>query len=402
MPVDVVMPKFDRIMDRGTIVQWLKQDGQTVNEGEAIATVETEKFTVELKSPASGTLMKGRDQGYVAEVGEVVGRVYAPGEAIQALPSTKPAQGTMVAPEPMKSILQDTSTIAEVGSQGVRASPSARKLARELGVSLESIQGTGPGGLISREDVLAQKSSAPSAAAAPAAPGPEEFIDVLGWRKTMAERMSDSRHTAADVTTVAEVDMTDLGKVKDEVAPSFEKMNVPLSYTSFIVKAVAMALQEFPIVNSSLVGSKIVVKKYYNIGLAIAREGKGLIVPVIHNVEKLDLVEISKKSAEVFDKARNDALTLEDLRDGTFTITNVGMFGTILNTPIILQPQSAILGVGAIKKKPAVINDEIKIRSLMYLALSYDHRVIDGLPAVRFLQRVRELLENPRSLLPPQ
>jgi pyruvate/2-oxoglutarate dehydrogenase complex dihydrolipoamide acyltransferase (E2) component len=266
-------------------------------------------------------------------------------------------------------------------------------LARELGISLETVRGSGPGGLISREDVLAVKPAEPTT-------GAEEVIPLLGWRKTMAERMSESRHTAADVTTVAEVDMTDLARFKDEVAARLKESKITVTYTSFIIKAVATALKEYPIMNSSLVGDKIVVKKQCNIGLAVAREGKGLIVPVIHNVDTMDLVEISRNVEEVLEKAKNDSLSLEDLKDGTFTITNVGMFGTILNTPIIYQPQSAILGVGAIKKKPAVINDEIKIRLLMYLSLSYDHRVIDGLPAIRFLQRVRELLENPRTLLP--
>ena len=391
MPVDVVMPKFDRIMERGTIVQWLKHDGQTVNEGEPIATVETEKFTVELQSPASGTFVQSHEQGYIAEVGEIVGQVYSSGEAIQASPLPKPVQEIAPSVEPKEAVLPIPGPT--LGWPEVRATPSAKKLARELGIALETVRGSGPGGLISREDVLAHKPAEPSG------PGPEEVIEILGWRKTMAERMSASRHTAADVTTVAEVDMTNLAMLKDEVASEMQKLNVPITYTSFILKAVAIALQEFPIVNSSFAGDKIIVKKYYNIGMAVAREGKGLIVPVIHNVEKMGLVEISKKSAEILEKAKNDTLSLEDLRDGTFTITNVGMFGTIFNTPIILQPQSAILGVGAIKKKPAVINDEIKIRSLMYLALSYDHRVIDGLPAIRFLQRVRELLENPRSLL---
>ena len=395
MPVDVVMPKFDKIMDRGTIVQWLKQDGQPVKEGEPIATVETEKFTVELQSPASGTLMRTHEQGYVAEVGEVVGHIYAAGEAIQASPSVGAVGVAMAQPETENTQVQEPikPTIQTVRPE-VRATPSAKKLAREMGIPLENVKGSGAGGLISREDVLGYKPSGP------AGQGAEDVIPLLGWRKTMAERMSDSRHTAADVTTVAEVDMTDLASLKDQVAADLQKSNVSVTFTSFILKAVALALQEYPIVNSSLVGERIVVKKYYNIGLAVAREGKGLIVPVIHNVEKMDLVEISKRTAEVLEKAKNDALTLEDLRDGTFTITNVGMFGTILNTPIIYQPQSAVLGVGAIKKKPAVINDEIKIRSLMYLSLSYDHRVIDGLPAIRFLQRVREFLENPRTLLP--
>lgn len=396
------MPRFDKIMDRGTIVEWLKQDGQAVKEGEPIATVETEKFTVELQSPASGTLVRGREQGYVAEVGEVVGHVYSPGEPVQESPAEKPAESQMAPFEKKEPHVAETIAPAAEAKTEVRATPSAKKLARELGVRLEEVKGSGPGGLISREDVLAHKppekvQAGPEKVSA----GPEEFIPVLGWRKTMAERMSESRHTAADVTTVAEVDVTELAKVKDETALRLQQLNVPVTYTSFIVKAVALALQEFPIVNSSFAGDKIIVKKYYNVGLAIAREGKGLIVPVVHNVEKMDLIEISKRAAEIFDKARNDDLSLEDLRDGTFTITNVGMFGTIMNTPIILQPQSAILGVGAIKKKPAVVDDEIKIRSLMYLALSYDHRVIDGLPAIRFLQKVREYLENPRTLLPP-
>jgi pyruvate/2-oxoglutarate dehydrogenase complex dihydrolipoamide acyltransferase (E2) component len=388
------MPKLDKIMDRGMIVEWLKQDGQYVKEGEPIATIETEKFTAEMPSPASGTLMRTHEAGYTAEVGEVVGNIYLAGEAIQPPQSAKTIQRTVAQNQTGEPQAPEPSTKPVQVRSEVRATPSAKKLARELGIPLETVKGSGAGGLISREDVIAARPhEQPSG-------GEEDVIPLLGWRKTMAERMSDSRHTAADVTTVAEVDMTDLANLKDEFASSLKESNVTITFTSFIIKAVATALQEYPIVNSSLIGDRIVLKKHCNIGLAVAREGKGLIVPVIRDVERMNLIDISRRAADILEKAKNDSLGLEDLKDGTFTITNVGMYGTILNTPIILQPQSAILGVGAIKKKPAVINDEITIRSLMYLSLSYDHRVVDGLPAIRFLQRVRELLENPRLLLP--
>jgi pyruvate/2-oxoglutarate dehydrogenase complex dihydrolipoamide acyltransferase (E2) component len=394
MPIDIVMPKLDKIMDRGTIVEWLRQDGQSVKKDEPIATIETAKFTAELPSPASGTLMRIHEPGYVAEVGEVVGIIYPAGEAIPSLRPTKTIQTTAGQNQPKESQMLEPSAQPVQIKPEVRATPSAKRLARELNISLESVKSSGAGGLISREDVLAARPAEQAIGVK------EETIPLLGWRKTMAERMSDSRHTAADVTTVAEVDMTDLGRLKDEVAASQKESSIKVTLTSFIIKAVAAALQEFPIVNSSLAGDKIVVKKYYNIGLAVAREGKGLIVPVIHNVEKMDLFDISRREAEILEKVKSDALSFDDLKDGTFTITNVGMFGTILNTPIIYQPQSAILGVGAIMKKPVVVDNEIRIRSMMYLSLSYDHRVIDGLPAIRFLQKVRELLENPRTLLP--
>ena len=236
MPVDVKMPKFDKIMDRGTIVQWLKKDGQTVNEGEPLATVETEKFTVELRSPATGTFARTREQGYIAEVGEVVGQVFAAGEPVQVLSAVNPVREAVPLESRSPEMPASGSMVGTPERPGTRATPSAKKLAREMGVQLESVRGSGPGGLISREDVLAYKpAEKPSA-------GPEEFIDVLGWRKTMAQRMSESRHAAADVTTVAEVDMTDLARLKDEVAPSLEKLGVSITYTSFIVKAVAMAL----------------------------------------------------------------------------------------------------------------------------------------------------------------
>jgi len=396
MPVDIIMPKLDKIMDRGTIAQWLKEDGHSVNEGEPIALIETEKVAVELTSPASGTLACRCAQGSSAEVGEILGIVYLPGETPQAITPSKSAPGNLTGAMVSPSVSPMATTVDREEGSAIRATPSAKRLARELGISLEAIKKTLPGGaVISREDVLAYKSVSPSTAM------PEELIPLVGWRKTMAEKMSQSRRTAADVTTVAEVDMTDLVALKKELEPKFQKESgVKISFTPFIIRAVVIALQEFPIINSTLNDDSIVLKRNCNIGLAVAREDKGLIVPVIHNAEKMDLVEISKKADEVSEKAKNDSLTLDDLRDGTFTITNVGMFGAILNTPIINTPQSAILGVGLIKKKPEIMDDQIKVRSMMYLSLSYDHRVIDGLPAVRFLQRIRGLLENPRNLLP--
>lgn len=215
----------------------------------------------------------------------------------------------------------------------------------------------------------------------------------------MAERMAQSKRTAAHITTIAEVDATELVNLREKLRPAEKDLHTRITYTTFIVKAVAQALGEYPIVNSSLVGDEIILKKRKNVGFAVAREKGGLIVPVVRDADKKGIIEIAKTIDELTKKAKENELSLEDLRDGTFTITNPGILGVIMDTPIINPPQSAILGVGAIVKRPVVVHNEIVIRSIMYLCLSYDHRVIDGAPAIHFLQTVRKILENPNLLL---
>ncbi len=394
MPLDVLMPRLDRLMTQGTIAQWLKQDGEKVDKGEPVAVVETEKVTSDIEAPASGVFYRLRPEGVAVPVAEVIALVYLQNEEVRGPPKVeKPPEKVEVvrAVEPPKA--------AEVERRPL-ASPLAKRLAEERGVDLAQVVGMGPEGMITREDVLAYAERLVVAEMAKPPPvwGEEEPIPLMGWRRTMAERMARSKHTAAHITTIAEVDMTDLAKLREDLERSGDASKRGISYTAFIVKAVVQALQKYPIINSSLVNDKIALKKYYNIGVAVARE-KGLVVPVIHNAERKNLYEISESIRDLAEKARGDELRLEDVRGGTFSITNVGMFGAIMNTPIINPPESAILGVGAIVKRPVVRNDQIVIRSMMYLCLSYDHRIIDGAPAIGFLQEVRRLLEAPSTLL---
>jgi pyruvate/2-oxoglutarate dehydrogenase complex dihydrolipoamide acyltransferase (E2) component len=385
MPQDVIMPKLDLAMTEGTVLEWVKKDGEEVKKGEVIAIIETAKATAEIEAPASGILHVLKPAGSVVPVLEKIAYIVEPGEELPS--EVKP-------PEVV---------------ERVKASPQAKKIAKEYNIDLSKVKGTGPGGMITKEDVLSyiQKISPPPIETAettklreevvkPAAPeGEEEIIPLTGWRKIMCERMSYSLRTAAQITTIAEVDATEMVNLRAKL----KNEGLDITYTAFIVKAVTKALKEFPILNSSLVDDKIVVKKYYNIGIAVDREEGGLVVPVIHHADKLSLAEIAQRINELAQKAREGKLSIQDVTGGTFTISNVGMFGGIMNTPIINPPESAILGVGAIVKRPVVRDDQITIRSMMYLCLTYDHRIIQGGQAVRFLQRVRYFIENPQLLL---
>jgi len=366
MPVNVIVPELDRITREGLVGKWFKKDGENVQKGEVLVQIETAKATVEVEAPASGILRIFKQEGSTVQAGESIASIVVPTEAHELLKTEKEIE------------------------RRIEASPSAKRLAKEYGVDLSKIRGTGPSGLITKDDILAyvEKNKILQE-------GEIEVIPLIGWRKTMADRMSYSMRTVAHVTTFAEVDVTELVKIREKLKDA----GIRISFTAFVIKAVVQALKEYPILNSSLVEDKIIVKKYYNIGVAIAREEKGLVVPVVHDADKKNLKELSENLEKLVEKARKGDLSPEDVTGGTFTITNVGMFGAIMNTPIINPPESAILGVGAIVKRPVVVNDEIVIRHVVYLCLTYDHRVIEGFPAVRFLQRVRQLLEHPDMLI---
>lgn len=366
MPVNVVVPELDRVSSEGLVGKWFKKDGENVQKGEVLVQIETVKATVEVEAPASGILRIFKREGSTVRAGEPIASIVEPTEAHELLKTEKAIE------------------------RHIEASPAAKRLANKYRVDLSKIRGTGPGGLITKEDVVAyiEKLKVPQE-------GEVEVIPLVGWRKTMADRMSYSMRTVAHVTTFAEVDVTELVKMREKLKDA----GIRISFTAFVIKAVVQALKEYPILNSSLVEDKIIVKKYYNIGVAVAREEKGLVVPVIHDADKKNLRELSESLEKLAEKARKGDLSPEDVTGGTFTITNVGMFGTIMNTPIINPPEAAILGVGAIVKRPVVVNDEIVIRHIMYLCLTYDHRIIEGFPAVRFLQRVRQLLEHPEILI---
>jgi pyruvate dehydrogenase E2 component (dihydrolipoamide acetyltransferase) len=375
------MPQIDHFMTQGTIVEWLKKDGEKVKKGEPIALVETQKVMVEVEAPTVGIFYEIQSVESTVNVGEPIALIAQSDEDIRI-------QQKMIKP------------LVDNERRRIRASPLAKRLAKEYKIDLSQISGTGSEGLITKEDLLLYKKSGVVTKEDREASklGEEEVIPLVGWRKTMAERMAFSMRTTAHITTFAEVDMTELRNLRKKLEASESSIKQNISYTSFIVKAVVQALTRYPIINSSLVDDKIIVKKYFNIGVAVSREN-GLIVIVLHNANQKSLIEISRSIKDKVDRARRNVLLPQDVTGGTFTITNVGMLGTIMNTPIINPPESAILGVGAIQKKPVVINDTIVIRSMMFLCLTYDHRIIDGTPAIRFLQEVRRLLEHPILLL---
>ncbi|MEO0279122.1 MAG: dihydrolipoamide acetyltransferase family protein [candidate division WOR-3 bacterium] len=370
----VIIPKLHDTMKEGIITGWLKKSGELVSVGEIIATIESEKATFELESPATGILRIFKGVGAIVNVGEVIAEI---------------------------ELVNENISLQKVG-KALIASPSAKLLAKEYGIDLSQVTGTGPDGMITKQDVLSYIDKLKISQREKEeiiVRNDEEIIPMIGWRKVMAERMALSVRTAAQVTTFCEVDVTELVGLREKLKQLFEReYGAPLSYTALMVKAVSRALKEFPILNSYLINDKIIIKKHCNIGVAVFSEKSGLVVPVIHNAEEKSLMDIAKELNVLINKARNNELTIDHIKDGTFTITNVGMFGVLMDTPIINPPQSAILGVGAIVKRPVVMGDQIKIRSIVHLSLTYDHRVIEGMPAILFLQRVKAYLENPLIL----
>jgi len=332
-------------------------------------------------------------------VGKEIGIIS--GEGAGTAPELKAEREIVQAPPPTAPGFKGGVEESEEGPH--RTSPVVRRLAREYGVELSRIRGTGLGGRVTRKDLLAFLAKKPAAPApvrvtAPS-PGGEEVIPLTGVRKLIAEHMVKSRHTAAHTLTIDEVDMTRLVSLRQSNKDAVkEKYGVKLTYMPFLIKATVWALKEHPWVNASIVEDQIVVKRYYHIGMAVARD-LGLIVPVIHDADQKTLLEIAKEVEDLAERARQDKLTLSEIQGGTFTITNAGGYGAILSAPVINWPEVAILGVHQIQERPVVVNHEVAVRWMMYLSLSFDHRLVDGSLAVSFLQRLKQYLENPDQWL---
>jgi pyruvate/2-oxoglutarate dehydrogenase complex dihydrolipoamide acyltransferase (E2) component len=380
------MLRLSQDMTQGRIVQWLKREGDSVEEGEAVVSVETDKTEVEIQAPQSGILRKilvgaGED----ADVGTPLAILGEAEEDIRELLETagkrppKPVSAVPTVPSGERGA--PALPVPAVERQPI--SPLARRVAKELGVDLSRVTGSGAGGLVTLEDVRA---SAVTGKATPVRETMEgmEVIPLTGLRRRIAERLSLSRRTAADVTTVTDVDMSDVVSARN--ASGF-------SYTAYVTWAVGQALREFPILNSSLVDDRILVKKDIHIGVAVALE-QGLVAPLIRFADRKSVAEISREIDELAARARDGQLAPDELTAGTFTVTNSGGFGSLLFTPIINYPEVAILGMGKVADTPVVRGSEIVVRKVMYLCLSYDHRVVDGAPAVQFLQAVKRVLED--------
>ena len=395
MAVEVVMPKFGLTMTEGTIQQWFKSEGDAIKAGEALFEVETEKVLYEVEATADGTVAKllyaveavvgvGLPVAIIAEAGEEVAEVAARYADAAAAPVAAP-------PEPAPVVASAAPPAAEGKRGRVPVTPAARKLAKEHSIDLSGVTGTGPRGRITREDVQKIIDSGGQAAPSPApatTPAAAEDIPLRGMRKVIAERMHQSLQGSAQLTISTEVDVTQLIDRRQEVRQEFN-----VTYTDFIVQACAHALRQHPRMNASLEGNIIHVHGDIHVGLAVALD-EGLIVPVVRDVDKKSLKDIAAEAKTLAEKARASQLKLEEVSGGTFTVSNLGMYGVDAFTPIINAPQSGILGVGRIVEKPVIYRGEITKRSMMVLSLTFDHRVIDGAPAGAFLQTVADLLAH--------
>jgi pyruvate dehydrogenase E2 component (dihydrolipoyllysine-residue acetyltransferase) len=402
--VEVVMPKFGLTMVEGTIQKWFKAEGDAINAGEALFEVETEKVLYEIEVPVSGTVAKllypveavvavGLPVAIIAEAGENVAEVAA------RYGGGAPAGKAAAAPAPAAVSPAPVAAPASSRREGAPVTPAARKLAEEHKINLSRVVGTGPGGRVTREDV--QKvidtggqapAPAPTVAPSPAAPAAPastgQSVPLRGMRKVIAERMHKSLQGSAQLTITTEVDVTQLIDRRQEVQREFNA-----TYTDFIVQACAHALKQHPRMNAALDGDTIRLQAQISVGVAVALD-EGLIVPVIHNTDKKSLKDIAQEARGLAEKARAGKLTLEEVSGGTFTVSNLGMYGVDGFTPILNTPQTGILGVGRIIEKPVIYRSEIAKRSMMVLSLTFDHRVIDGAPAGAFLQTVADLLAH--------
>ncbi len=430
MAAEIHVPELGESVADATVGRWLKQEGDEVSAGEALVELETDKINFEVEAEQDGVLESiSKNEGATVNVGEVIGTI---GEAAgngapfeQAEPQTQQqAQAEQAEPEAEEDEAgaEETNGHREVEDAGFRASPSVKKLAQEYEVDLAEVSGSGAGGRIMREDVerLIREKSRPAAPEKTEEPQPdgqrvsqptpssaagdgraslEERVRVSRRRQTIAQRLVESQQTAAMLTTFNEVDMTAVMELRKRHKESFqERTGARLGFMSFFAKAAIGALKAFPKVNAELQGSELVLKKYYDIGVAVSTD-EGLVVPVVRDADHKNFAEIEQGIADLATKARDGKLTLEDLRGGTFTITNGGIFGSLVSTPILTMPQVAILGMHKIQDRPMAVDGEVVVRPMMYLALSYDHRVIDGAEAVGFLVRIKELIEDPESLL---
>lgn len=406
----VVMPKLTWTMTEGLVGRWMRKEGEQVRQGDVVCEIETEKTTDEVRAPSSGVLGKILvPEGGSARVEQPIAILTEPGEKLTQAQLEeflrRFVQVEAAVSKPVEAAEVKVAPVAETAPvERLKVSPLARKVAEEHGIDLATVRGTGPGGRITREDVLAAVER-PRKVTVPSVPAPLEGVEVVevkplaGMRKVIAERMSASARTTARVTLTTEVDVTETVRLRASLVSELERRGgVRVSYTDLLVKAVARALREHPHVNSILVGESVYMIDDINIGVAVDVE-EGLVVPVVHGAHKRSLVEVAKELRDLVDKAKKGSLSTDEVARGTFTITNLGVFDIDAFTPIIDMPETAILGVGRIVEKPTVKDGQVVARSMMTLSLSFDHRVIDGAPAARFLQDLKRILEHPEFML---
>ena len=435
--ISIKVPPLGESIVEATISRWLRNEGDAVASGETLVELETDKITVEVPALKGGVLAKRlKNEGDVVKVDELLGELDETAVPAAAGASTgkssagtgaaqgAPAETTRAAaPSATPPVARsEQPAAAQTPSRGdggnVRSSPAARRVAAEEGVDIAAVSGTGRGGVVSKPDVIgaagSRDTSAPAAqpaagapprpqsapSGAPASNGARETREKMSTRrKRIAEHLLESQHATAHLTTFNEVDMTAVMRLRERLKERVEKEHgVKLTFMPFFIEAACQALAAYPVVNAQVDGDSIIYKHYVNMGIAVASD-QGLIVPNIKNADSKGMIEVSREMAAVAKRARDGKLTMDDLTGGTFTITNGGVFGSLVSTPIINYPQVGILGLHKIQERPVAIDGKVEIRPMMYIALSYDHRIVDGQQAVLFLVRIKELLEEPASML---
>jgi 2-oxoglutarate dehydrogenase E2 component (dihydrolipoamide succinyltransferase) len=414
----ILVPVLGESVTEATVAKWLKNEGDEVSVDEAIVELETDKVNVEVPAPSSGTLKKiSVKEGQTVNVGALLGMMSAssgsttsiledekkyspPPKKLEIVKETQILNKEKAIKEEEPLVLTEVQEEKEIPKDEIvnSVSPSARKIAVESKIDLAEIKGSGKNGVILKEDLLGLMGSAPKPSERKTTHGPEERIKMTRLRMTIAKRLKEAQENAAMLTTFNEVDMSAIILMRSEHKEEFQKKYaVKLGFMSFFVKACVVGLKNYPVINAEIQGDEIIYKNYYNISIAVGTD-RGLVVPVLKNTDEMSFAEIEKNINLLGQKARDGKIVIDDLQGGTFTITNGGIYGSMLSTPILNPPQSAVLGMHNIIERPVAINKVISIRPIMYLALSYDHRIVDGKEAVSFLKTIKECLEDPRRL----
>jgi len=431
MSEKILVPTLGESVTEATVSKWLKQQGEKVESDEPLVELETDKVNVEVPSPSDGTLEKiSVKEGQTVNVGSILGTIGAsiksqkveikkekkykppvkkvepvePVEEIEKKKDSAPEPLILETEDPTNNsedkplVLNNIHQKSEQPSSQKAVSPAARKIAKESNINLNEIEGTGKNGVILKEDLLSLMDEKPQPSERKQSHGPEERIKMTRLRMTIAKRLKEAQENAAMLTTFNEVDMHSVISMKNDYKEEFQKKySAKLGFMSFFVKACVNGLKNYPAVNAEIQGDEIVYKNYYNISIAVGTD-RGLVVPVLRNSDEMSFADIEKNISLLGEKARSGKILIEDLQGGTFTITNGGIYGSMLSTPILNPPQSAVLGMHNIIERPVVKDGNVVIRPMMYLALSYDHRIIDGKEAVSFLKTIKECLEQPKRL----
>ena len=428
----ITVPTLGESVTEATVSKWLKSKGDKVSADEPLVELETDKVNVEVPSPTNGVLGSiSVKEGETVNVGSLLGTVdsstisqtsnteeinnYNPPNKEKKEIQPKIFEGEKIKkPKKMKQkkieepvlnldeeeplILEETHVENKTQKENKQVSPAARKMANEAKINLDTVDGTGKNGLILKEDIMSLMGSKPSPSERKIKHGPEERVKMTRLRLTIAKRLKEAQENAAMLTTFNEVDMSEVMKMRSQYKNEFQsKYGVKLGFMSFFVKACVIGLKNYPAVNAEIQGEEIVYKNYYNISIAVGTD-RGLVVPVLRETDEMSFADIEKNIGELGQKAKDGKITIEDLQGGTFTITNGGIYGSMLSTPILNPPQSAVLGMHNIIERPVVVDGNVEVRPIMYIALSYDHRIIDGKEAVSFLKIVKESLEQPKRL----